>query len=420
LAAEKALFLALIIHVPLFAAHCAILTERGFRVVNAFPELLWKQLVMAFSITLPAAALAAAVANLTQFLLGMLVAAVSVVLTSGVLDRFGSPWIPSDAARNALAMAPIVAGAAAVVAIQYARRRTRLSRGIGVGAVVAGVLIFVLVPRAVTAVVGCGNRGVAVRLRPGPLEPLERRRQYTSLPNGVVVGIPLEISGLPVHSDISFEQLSLEMISLNGEVFRASPMGPFVARGKATFLATFGGEQILWIHNSIWSRLRTASVIIRGHVAATIRGHAAGTWLPVEANGFVKGIGRCYSLFYEERIDQSGLKVVCESPERVSLGTAIRIWDPVSRRDWRSGVRSGYISPLLVYPRTTWLSPLWREQAYFQVTTGEAESPGARWLIPQEALGRSKIEITPVYDAGCSDLQYELRNISLADYVLRD
>jgi len=419
LAAEKGLFLLLAIHVPLFVAHCAILVGRGFHVADAMPQLLWKQLLIACCVTLPAAALAAAVANIPQFLLGLMLAAVTVAVMSGVLDTLRWPLMPPDEVRNEFAVAPIVAGAAMMVAIQYARRRTRLSRGIGAGAVVAAVLIFALVPREVTAVVGYGNPGITVRQRPGPPDPPERRRQYGPLPNGVVVGIPLEISGLPARSDIGFEQLSFEMTTSDGERFRASPMMPFMSRENAMVRATFGGEQVLWIHNSVWTRLRTARVNIKGHVLATIRRHGEETWLPVEGTGGVKGIGRCYSLFYEERIDQSGLKVVCESANRAPIRTAIRIWDPVSGRDWRSGFRSGYTFLANVYPKTTWLSPLWREQAYFQVRSEESRSAGDRWWITREALGRAKIEVTPVFDAGGADLHYELRDIRLSEYVLQ-
>src|SRR5579871_2134850 len=86
LVAEKALFLLLVIHLPLLAAHCAILMGRGFPLMDAAPQLLWKQLLVACCVTLPATALAAAVPNIAQFLLGMLLAAVTVVAAmSGVL-----------------------------------------------------------------------------------------------------------------------------------------------------------------------------------------------------------------------------------------------------------------------------------------------------------------------------------------------
>ena len=416
---EKALFLLLAIHVPLFVADCAILMTRGFNPFDAFPQLFWKQMVVAFCVTLPAAALAAAVDNIAQFLLGALLAATTVAVTSGILDRFRSPLVPTDEALNAFAMAPIVAGAAAVVAIQYARRRTRLSRRIGIGAVLAAVLVFALTPRAITAVVACANRGVSVRIRPGPPDAAENRRRFGGLPNGVVVGIPLEISGLPTRSNTSFEQLSLDIYGPNGERFRASTMSAYVRAGEKPMLtATFGGEQVIWIHNSVWSRLRTGRVTIEGRAVATVHRHGEGAWLPVEATGQVNDIGRCYSAYYDDRMDQSGLKVVCESPARLPLGSGIRVWDPVSGRDWKSGMRAAYTFPTSIYPRTTWLSPLWREQAYFQVTPKDSHLPGDRWLIPRDALVRAQIEITPLLDAGCTSLHYELRDVALANYIL--
>jgi hypothetical protein len=213
--------------------------------------------------------------------------------------------------------------------------------------------------------------------------------------------------------------LSLEILVANGEHFRATPMSVYVRAGdKPMLAATFGGDQILWIHKSIWERLTTGRVTITGQVTATIHRHGQPTWMPVEASEPIQQIGHCYSTLYEDRMELSGLKVVCESPSRLPLSSAIRIWDPATGKDWRLGLRASYTSPTSVYPKTTWLSPLWREQAWFQVTPRDSQHPGDRWLIPRAALDRAKIEITPVFDAGCTTLRYQLRDIALADYVL--
>ena len=81
-------------------------------------------------------------------------------------------------------------------------------------------------------------------------------------------------------------------------------------------------------------------------------------------------------------------------------------------------MRAAYTVPTSVYPRTTWLSPLWREQAYFQVVPKNNQSPWGRWLIPRDALGNSKIGITPIFDAGCTSLHYELRDVALRNYII--
>src|ERR1039458_197640 len=66
---SKLLFAAVFIHVPLLIAGAAILGIHGFQPLAYLPQLLWKQIVLAAVLTVPAMALAALLKNLAQFLL---------------------------------------------------------------------------------------------------------------------------------------------------------------------------------------------------------------------------------------------------------------------------------------------------------------------------------------------------------------
>src|SRR5712692_2013477 len=68
LAGAKLLFVLTLVHLPGLVADAAILSARGFQPLQYVPQLLWKQLLVAVVVTLPAIALASATETLTQFI----------------------------------------------------------------------------------------------------------------------------------------------------------------------------------------------------------------------------------------------------------------------------------------------------------------------------------------------------------------
>jgi hypothetical protein len=427
----KGLFLLLAIHVPVLVADCAILIAREFQPVEWIPHLLRRQLVLALCVTLPAAALAATVGNVAHFLLAALLLGASWAVAGGTLSRLAQLPTPVDAMRFAFALLPLAAGAIAVLMIQYVRRRTTVARILGIFSAALALILFAYVPRETTASVACSlssgdadTRAVDVRMA-GSREVPEQLRYLWSTDSGVRIALPLEVSGLPTDRVMRVEQLALEISLPGGERFRAAGDSRYSRAARPLLFTaswtsypsdTGPSYQLLWIHNSIWDRIRNRKVTVRGHVMASFYRQGQPAWLQVGAKATVPGVGRCYSILSEEQLFLGGLKLVCESPVELPRYTGVRLWDAQTGREWRGRLFDQ--GNFTTYPQVTWLSPLKRRQHWFQVAADPGPHPGSQWLIPRAALATAKIEIRPEHGTGCTSFRYELREVALAYYML--
>jgi hypothetical protein len=127
LVAAKALFLAVFVSLPLFICQCATLLAIGSTPNGWIAGLVWHQVFFAIFVILPAVALAAVTANLAQAL-GCAVVSLMVFLfafggSTQDYDWGGLAWIRTSAVALVL-----LGGIAAVVIVQYTRRRTGMAR----------------------------------------------------------------------------------------------------------------------------------------------------------------------------------------------------------------------------------------------------------------------------------------------------
>ncbi|HEY1341295.1 MAG TPA: hypothetical protein VGF59_27485, partial [Bryobacteraceae bacterium] len=83
LLAEKALFAAVFVHAPYLLLEWYVVGSRGFSPVGALPHVLWKQVMLAGAVTLPALALASLFRSFTHFILVVFAIAVVSVVISG-------------------------------------------------------------------------------------------------------------------------------------------------------------------------------------------------------------------------------------------------------------------------------------------------------------------------------------------------
>ena len=138
LASAKLLFGLLFIHAAVFVSDCWILAGRGFLPWDHIPHLLRKQFLMGVALTVPAGALAAVTRSFPQFaFVAATVVTVAVTLRSSTESR--APWLPPDNLRRLGTLAVVAAGAAVILWLQYSRRRTLWSRGVGLGCATAAV-----------------------------------------------------------------------------------------------------------------------------------------------------------------------------------------------------------------------------------------------------------------------------------------
>jgi hypothetical protein len=144
LVAAKALFLAIFVSLPLLVCQYTILAAIDNVPPHWIAALLWHQVFLAIFVILPAAAFAAVTANLAQVILCVVVS-FPVFLGWRYLfhasDWNGLAWI-----RTCSAALVILGGVAAVVILQYTRRRTGIAR------------IVVAATAVLTTAVGCAPR----------------------------------------------------------------------------------------------------------------------------------------------------------------------------------------------------------------------------------------------------------------------
>jgi hypothetical protein len=248
---------------------------------------------------------------------------------------------------------------------------------------------------------------------------------FRSRPGVVQVALPVVVSGVSDSDDVRFNSPSVEMVGPDAHRYRTPSFEArrdFAAVDLDAALFPYARRPnwlLLQIRRSIMDSIRDGAVTIR--VAFVVSLHRTGqtTWMPLGATQTVAGVGRCSSAVIESpNVYEGGmLKVLCESPNPLLWGTGVRLWQPETGREWKQLL--GDSAPSVSGPREDFLSPLNRLQTFFHlVSDARDNTPGNRWLVPQEALANGKLAITPDAIVGWATAELELRNIKLNDYVL--
>ncbi|HEY3836888.1 MAG TPA: hypothetical protein VGL72_09970 [Bryobacteraceae bacterium] len=432
LLASKALFVLVFIHVPVLLADATIMALHGFHPVEFAARLIWKQVLLAATVTAPALGLATLFENLAAFLLAAIVIGGAAAYLAGAYETLRTPWLPRDEIRGGLATCVLALTAVVIVLVQYARRRTTPSRIAGAGATVfAGLLLGYLPPTVIAKIRSTLHpTGSDITLRllstrpelPIDLETLPSR----SGPDIVQVALPIAVSGISEIEDVHFNVLSAEIVAADAQRYG---MPSYAARRnfeKVDFDASLFeyGQRPAWlvlrIRRSVNDKIKDGAVTIRAGFEVSVHHAGQTVWMPVGTTQTVDGAGRCSSAVIESPnvYQQSMLKVLCESPYPILPGTGIRLWQPETGAEWKQHL--GDSAPYASGPRETFLSPLNRLQTFFHLVSDPRDkSPGSRWLVPRDALANAKLAITPNAITAWATADLELRNIRLRDYVLQ-
>jgi hypothetical protein len=423
----KALFVVCFIHLPYFLAQAAILAFRGFSPVTYFPHLMWKQLLLLLMLTLPAAALAAMVENVVQFALA------AVVLASGAVYAAGMPQgqglIQTEAARIGLALLAVVVGAAVVLPLQYGRRRTAISRGIGAAAAIVAAVVFVGVPLVTSAEVQCALTPARLTAPPtvtllGKVETLpDRFPRYNLTSTMMSLALPIQISGLPQADLTESVQLSLDIRTERGERYEAISTPYSTQPVKTRLTATVWpvdqppSYQIVMVDRAVYERVKGSPVSIDGRILAEFHQRGTATRIPVEKAEDAPGLGKCASAVGDGGFYQgNGLSATCESPDEIPNPTYVTLEAPGMELLWRRGLST--FGRAASYPRNTWLSPLNRRNAFIPVVPKEdwAKGTGA---VPQEDLAGAVLEIVPEPVVGLAILEFHWKGVVLSKFVVQ-
>jgi hypothetical protein len=206
LVAAKVVFLAVFINIPFFISDCVIVANQGFSPAAAMGSLFLRQAALCI-LLLPMAAVASLTRSTAEFVLACLmilaVAGVGVYWSDQHRSTLGSAMSWSAVL---LGLAALLIGALAILALQYARRRTTVSRCI----VAAALALCIVVPPITSAdfefaieshfpTAPAEVSGLPITLAPRRELP---REVSTALRDIIVVLVPTEVSGLPPEMDL--------------------------------------------------------------------------------------------------------------------------------------------------------------------------------------------------------------------------
>jgi hypothetical protein len=431
----KALFALAFIHAPDLAADAAILAARGFRPSAYLPALFWKQFLLIVALTLPGVALAALVRNVAQFMLAAIAAGAVAVFVSGGLT-FGPPFPASpDNVRLGLALAPLALASFAVIALQFVRRWTRVSRTVAITAALASAMLYEWLPVESTAAVRCAvspadAMSSDIRIQLAPEEALGMIYQSAI---GSLVVVPIRISGIPTGLTTFFKHVNLEIESPEGKHYSTTRSSASQAMESREF---FAGASVgprgfalirprqdslrLWINQKIYDAIKKGPVRIRGAMTAEFYRAGSPTRMRTKMSSEVPGVGRCTSIIAEAKLINGApsLKVDCESLAPIPFIIQMRLLHPATGREWP---RFFWDNPALAsYPRMTWLSPLYHRDEFFHFTPPNIANPqGWWWTIPSDIIDTAELEISPERAAGCTVIRYDFPDVSLSRFAIK-
>jgi hypothetical protein len=421
----KALALVAFIHVPSFAADCAILAARGFNPLGYLPTLLAKQVTLAIAVTVPAAALAAVTRNLVQVVPAGAALLYAAVLLAGVVEALSAVFRPPHAAQKFIPLLGLAAMGAIILCLQYARRRTAQARGMAVAALVAAGLVYVFVPSDYVFRTQCWMSGLQMLPQPGSAavalakEAGVPERRWASTQGIVLLSIPVLVSGLDLAPGTSIglvDQLALDMTSANSERWVMNRVLSLSIRQGGMRVTPFGSSSLeLLLARPVYDRLIGSGVSIRGKVGLTFYRWQDPVRMPaLSLSTPVPGLGRCSNLI-DERYGEGGpLKTLCESPNEVPAETLVNLIPKGGGQPWAKQLTDSSSR----YAPRNWLSPVYRAQASFNLADRpRAEVRGSQWLVPRDVPSQGEIEVVPAVRTGAMILSYELRDVDLRQFA---
>ena len=421
LLAAKLLFAAVFIHAPSLIADCYILASRGFSPLQWLPQLFWKQAMLAAALTLPSLALAALFRNFTQFMLAALCAVAAIVILSGTYQA--RLFVrPADQPRMNVVVLVVCLGAAAVILLQYLRRKTLGSRAIGLVAGCLAAAAYSWLPTATLWAARSHTGGMSLQVLRGSIEPPFNRTGQPA--NRVSVFLPLGLSGFPAAQQYRMEELQLEIEAPGGERHlwqRPKPLSGYSTQPDLNTYLQYSREgagtswMTVQMSVKLFSHLNQHPVTIRGREGVTLLRPGPAATVPLIGTSPVLGRFRCTGTSFEDPWSQSMVKFECESPGEIPPYTMAELAMPSLLPNWKHQLGDTY--RMLPYVNETWLSPLNRQETFFDLTY-PVRGNGLLPLTPTaEDLGRRRVTVTPEDIAGYVLVDFEAKDIRLGDFM---
>jgi hypothetical protein len=281
----KAMFVCGYIVAPFGIAQATIVAAQGLPLSGNLGGLLWEQLLLLACGLLPGIAIGTLTRSLVQFIPAMLVVPIAVVTFEELTS-----WGPVGWIRYALALGAVLVTCAAVVSVQFAQRRTRVARLIGLcGAFVVLSVAFLGWRPAFafqSALGGTSAEGLTATLRvPAGVAPVRSTNFYGQLQ------FRFDVSGLEPGTPISCHSAEIDVVRPDKTLWHS---GPVKITGTTTLVPNETGCS-LWIRAlELVEQVRDTPVDLNAVVDLTVFGPAKVTTIePGAPARVVGGAGLC-------------------------------------------------------------------------------------------------------------------------------
>jgi hypothetical protein len=331
LLAAKALFLLAFLNLPVFLAQSCVLAANGISPFDQFPVLLWRQVFFTAQVVLPAAALAAVTDSLAGFGVGaLLYFGFSQIPRSlpgdGAFGWSGWEWIR-------MSVAAILSLAAAVVlGLQFARRKTGVSRIVLAAAAIAiglGQLLPWQIGFAVQRRLSPSGSDKIARIAFAPAGGMAPLGTHTRRPEDAPVrlAIPVWVSGLSVGQGVRVEGVRTTVDAPGGRHwdsgwgFAGEPVLWAADAAPRLFLTSDGPYWLgIAMAPEFYRAVKAGSVHLRTTLALTLLGDSTSTNLDLDGGSVAGDTGVCWT-------HGAGATVtaVCSSPFWTAARSTLRI-----------------------------------------------------------------------------------------------
>jgi hypothetical protein len=361
LLAAKALFVLCFVYVPIFIAQCSLLAQAGFHPFEYLKGLLYILLLLTIILILPVFAVAAVTSNLVRMtltLLGIMLSLIIIIAAEAAYQYKAGDSPSSFSVNDPLALPAVLLIFAVIIVLQYATRRTVLSRWLLVA--IPAVLCLIgaiyssaaLIHRAYPNIGAAASAPIAVSTT-ADAHILDGDRDAKRID----IVLPLNVSGVAADEVWVQDGLKIEIENGNGQKWALpwqSSFGRYYATGQHAFLT-------LNISRHLYDEVKSAPVMLHLDLALTQARRASSWQTTLTGRDFaVPDFGACSA-------DTLGFEtIICRFPLHEPLLTYVETWlteGPCGSSDGDSGSR--------VSPASGWFGKAEDQPADFGISSVE-------------------------------------------------
>jgi hypothetical protein len=341
----KLLFVVLMVQLPIMAADFLEAAVDGFPLGSSLAVAASRSFYLMLLVNMPFLAFGALTKNLLEAITGgvvlfFLIATLAVPLDTSEARVWLQPTIGTGMewiTASALIMV-VVIGAAAVLKLQFFRRRTLTSRFLMAALTAVGVLTSMMpwqpafaLQKSLSTAPGSA-RPVTVAFNPS-LGRLKRDASFPQLNNhyeAVSLFLPMRVSGLPVDAAVQADRADVRIIEAGGRVDSVQTLD-LGARRDGAGDPDRDAYHTIAVSGEVYNRIKDQPVRLEINDSLTLFEPAATNTFPVASpNRFIPGFGRCSTRInlmetaVQVRCDNAGRHPVCVTSYLEHVPTGLR------------------------------------------------------------------------------------------------